>query len=340
MKSIFYSWQLDRNKKTNKNFLKKVLEKAVSEINKSTGDVPLKLDMDTQNRVGFVDINQVILEKIQKSDIFVADITSIGEVAGKSTPNPNVLFELGYAMGRIGEQRIICFANDHYEKIENFPFDLKTRRPFLYSISETDVETNLEYVKKEQARIASALVGIIKEMLLTPIITPQNGDNQTTRERDLIKLKRYMNRLPIKIVHKIIDDGKDQLSIDLDTINVYYNLSAIANFAYFRLYDSVLEDRIMNFTNAIQSVFSHGHEFFHAHKNIYRMRQPTKKQSTQYINEINELNDSLKSLVDYVFQNYKEIDLEECNKEAMNHYLEEHERYNRMFEEEITESEN
>lgn len=334
MKTVFYSWQLDTNSKTNKYFLKTVLKKTVSEINKNSEAPVIKLDMDTQNRVGYIDINQVIIEKIQRCDIFVADITSIGKVLEKSTPNPNVLFELGYAMGRIGENRILCFANEHYEKIENYPFDLKTRRPFLYAISETDVETNPEQVKRERNRIASSLVSIFKEMLLAPIIAPHTFDNQVTRERDIIKLKRYMNRLPIKFVHNIIDDGKERLSIDFDSINVYYNLSAIANFAYFRLYDSELEKRIMHFTNAMQSIFSHGHEFFYVRNNLYRMLQPTDEQSKNYIKEIYALNDSLKSLVDYVFEHYKELDLEACNLEAINHYNEEHERYNRMFNEE------
>lgn len=42
-------------------------------------------------------IEDVIKDKIENSDIFVADITPIAAEGAKQLPNPNVLIELGYA---------------------------------------------------------------------------------------------------------------------------------------------------------------------------------------------------------------------------------------------------
>ncbi|MBW4056167.1 MAG: nucleotide-binding protein [Proteobacteria bacterium] len=332
MKTVFYSWQMDTNRDTNKNFLKEVLKLAISKVNEKEGFEIVKLDMDTQNRLGFIDINKIVLEKIVSCDVFVADITSIGKLGEKATPNPNVLLELGYALGRIGEERIIGFANEYYEKIENYPFDLKTRRPFLYNISESDIQNDKKKVKAEAIRIASSIADIIREMIRLEKPAVLLSEISVTRERDIIKLRNLMERIPVKFIHKIIELGKDSLSVDTDYLTIYYNIAGIVNFAYFRMYDSELQKHIFQFTNALSAVYSHGHEFFHVHGTLCRMLHPTDSQEKTFIKEIFDLEGALGILVDYVFINYVEIDLEEANTKAFNHYIQQEKELNDLYE--------
>ncbi|KXL53770.1 hypothetical protein CLNEO_09960 [Anaerotignum neopropionicum] len=65
---------------------------------------------------------------------FVADISLInGNVHGcKKTPNPNVLLELGYAVNKIGWERVICVFNKIFGTINDLPFDLRNRRVLTY----------------------------------------------------------------------------------------------------------------------------------------------------------------------------------------------------------------
>jgi len=49
-------------------------------------------------------------------------------------PNPNVVFELGYAVQRLGWERVICVANTHFGAIEALPFDVRQRRVKGYTL--------------------------------------------------------------------------------------------------------------------------------------------------------------------------------------------------------------
>ncbi|MBQ9805090.1 MAG: hypothetical protein IJW49_01080 [Clostridia bacterium] len=90
---------------------------------------------------GSSDIPTTIFEKINDSDLFIADISIInksklGIFQGKykPTPNPNVLIELGYAACALGWDRIICVYNTDYSKLEALPFDLRQHRITAYSL--------------------------------------------------------------------------------------------------------------------------------------------------------------------------------------------------------------
>jgi hypothetical protein len=63
------------------------------------------LDEATRGESGSPNIPMTILEKIKVSDAFICDITTINSNAPEElrrTPNPNVLFELGFAVAHLG----------------------------------------------------------------------------------------------------------------------------------------------------------------------------------------------------------------------------------------------
>jgi len=147
---IFYSWQSDLPNADNRNFIKDCLEKAVKEANRD--DKYLEVDRDTSGMAGFPNIQQTILKKIEKANIFVADVSIISEMSlkGKRMPNPNVLFELGYAVKALGWERVICVFNEDYGRIDELPFDIKQHRILSYSL-------NNKEKKDERYRVANAV---------------------------------------------------------------------------------------------------------------------------------------------------------------------------------------
>lgn len=134
--TIFYSWQSDSTSVLNKVFIGKALLKAIKNLNKQNkGLFECKLDRDTQGRVGSVNIRDEILKKIDRCDIFVADISFAGHpftAESKKTPNPNVMYELGYALKVVGEESTVTIFNQRYGKVESLPFDIRQRRHLLY----------------------------------------------------------------------------------------------------------------------------------------------------------------------------------------------------------------
>lgn len=131
---IFYSWQSDSPNGTNRGFIEKALNNAAQTI---TGDKAIQfeasVDRDTAGMTGSPDIPNAIFSKIDKADIFVADVTIVNPQAiGRKTPNPNVLIELGYAIHALGFEKILLVFNSAYGTIEELPFDLRQKRIMSY----------------------------------------------------------------------------------------------------------------------------------------------------------------------------------------------------------------
>lgn len=127
---VFYSWQNDL--KPNRDFIGDCLKEALQgtswEIETATRDVK-----------GAVDIADTIIEKIDQSDAFIADVSIIGEVNGKKVSNPNVMYELGYAAKVIGWDKIILIANKNTTpETRHLPFDIMTRLVMLNNMTKAD----------------------------------------------------------------------------------------------------------------------------------------------------------------------------------------------------------
>ena len=88
------------------------------------------------------DIASTIFEKIKAADIFVGDVSFINQgAAGRPTPNPNVLVEMGFAAGRLGWEKIICVFNKASGSINDLPFDIRPRRVRAYELVEDQEKT-------------------------------------------------------------------------------------------------------------------------------------------------------------------------------------------------------
>lgn len=155
---VFYSWQSSLPNKTNRNLIKDSLEKALKEINKELSvDERIELDSDTKNTVGSPDIVHTIMNKIDNSDIFIADVSIIKG----TTPNPNVMLELGYALKTLGDKKIIMLFNDAFGNTKDLPFDLGFKRQMIYSCTEND---NIPEVRiKLISNLKNALTAILRD---------------------------------------------------------------------------------------------------------------------------------------------------------------------------------
>jgi hypothetical protein len=135
MMKIFYSWQSDIDRKINNSFILFALRKAVEKIKKEA-NLDIIIDQATRDEPGTPDITNTIFKKIDECAIFVADISFInGRTAKRRTPNPNVLIELGYAIKKLGFEKIILIFNNEFGKVEKLPFDINHRRLMQYKFN-------------------------------------------------------------------------------------------------------------------------------------------------------------------------------------------------------------
>lgn len=158
---IFYSWQSDLPSQTNKTFIQEALEKAAQKVKlEKTLAVELAIDRDTLGEPGSPDITTSIFKKIDKAAAFVADVSIVHRGSnGRSTPNPNVLIELGYALKTLSAQRVILIFNMASGAISELPFDLRSRRVLTYHLS-PDVRST-----PDREHIESSLCDAIIEIL-------------------------------------------------------------------------------------------------------------------------------------------------------------------------------
>ena len=157
---IFYSWQSDLSNSTNRNFIENALKKAIDDSVEEL-NLPISFDKDTQERSGSPEIARVIFEKIDRSLIFVADVSFINTEGAKKLPNPNVLVETGYALSSLGDEHVILIFNDATEQKEDLPFDLKSKRITTYSCSDDRPAESKQEEKKKLVRAIKESIRII-----------------------------------------------------------------------------------------------------------------------------------------------------------------------------------
>lgn len=117
---IFYSWQSDNSEA--KDIVGRALNNVVKKL--KTERISLKIEQGGGG-CGFISIEESVRIKIRRSDIFVGDVTPVGNVKRrkKLLPNANVMYEMGLATECMAPERVLAVAMDGDWKIENMPFD-------------------------------------------------------------------------------------------------------------------------------------------------------------------------------------------------------------------------
>ena len=142
--TVFYSWQADLSNETNRGFIENCLRRAIKEL-KAEGKlrVDARIDRDTEDMSGSPDIAAAIFEKIESCALFVCDVSIINKGAsGRSTPNPNVLIELGFAVKALGWNRVVCILNQSTGEIADLPFDFRHRRVRVYRLNDGEEKSD------------------------------------------------------------------------------------------------------------------------------------------------------------------------------------------------------
>ena len=162
----FYSWQSDIDRKINRNFIQNCINDSLQKVNKQLSNQnkginqikKMVLDQATSRTLGSVDIANSLFHKIDNCSVFICDVTIVQNSRKRKHPNPNVLIELGYAASSIGWENIIMVFNTAKGKIENLPFDIRSRRIFDYKLSlSTLPKIKSEEKVKLKERLTSAL---------------------------------------------------------------------------------------------------------------------------------------------------------------------------------------
>lgn len=159
---VFYSWMSDRPKDQNISYIRKSLSDDCKKLEKKLG-IKILIDSDSRGEDGSKPIEENVLKKIATCDIFVGGITPIYPrqswyFGAKPTPNPNVMYELGFAVSTLGWNRCIMVWNAEYGNLSNAPFDIRNHTTVsykkgkqelsFYNILKSKIEHYDEYLKE------------------------------------------------------------------------------------------------------------------------------------------------------------------------------------------------
>jgi hypothetical protein len=178
---VFWSWQSDTPGKVGRHFVRDALIAAIEQL-KQAPDVEepterearsaMHLDQDRKGVSGSPDLARVILEKIEQSVVFVADVTPVGTVTTQSAQepptkviNPNVAIELGYALHALSDRALLMVMNEHYGSRADLPFDLQSKAgPIMFSLPpDADRQSIIATSRQLTARLVEALEPFIEQ---------------------------------------------------------------------------------------------------------------------------------------------------------------------------------
>lgn len=258
---IFYSWQSDLPDSSNKTLIRHALRGAASAIEQSESGLIIEIDEATREASGSPNIPAMILSKITTADVFVCDITTINATqSSRKMPNPNVVFELGYAIAQVGWERAILLFNKEFGAFpDDLPFDFDRHRIADYSAS---APPSPRQRKNLIELLRNAIIAVVRNNPKRP--TNEESPEQRKRTRDIQKIIEVMSTLHIPTIDNHVMNCPR--TITEEVFFFWEGFNAVMNSSLFHLYDQNLLDLFRRFHYAFRATISHG-ECYHQNFN-------------------------------------------------------------------------
>jgi hypothetical protein len=336
---VFYSWQSDSPEDTNVRAIRSSLRSASSRLEALFSDDGLKINLEeaTRNEAGAVNIPQTIISKIQLSHIFVCDVTTINHKATgikRRTPNPNVTWELGYAVSKLGWERIVMLLNTTFGPMEDLPFDFDRHRASPYRLQENSLK-KADVAKLDQL-VFEALRVIVEAN--PPYPSHPLNPEQERRRRDIINLRWIMESIHLPTLERHLEEAPGYVRSEL--LHFSEGFASILESKSFHLYDQDL----LNKLNRVHELLAKSLAFYQhyegdlkGHGSRFSERQTKEQRRDWHTIEkcLQDLGPALDDLLLAIREKYLEINLDETIETAWNNY----EAFNRRFDAMLNRSE-
>lgn len=246
---VFFAWQSEVFKNANQRAIEASLRAAATRVEDAYAarNLAVHIDKDTTGRSGSPAIADEILQKIDAADIFVGDVTITNAAyapAGRTAPNANVLVELGFAVGVLGWDRVICLLNKECGHLApSLPFDVRHRRISVYKLSDHE---SAKAKNKADGALTELLVAAITETIEKNPVRPAElkglTDEQIREQRDIENLTWLLQYVHWPTLEEYIEEGPKFRSFAV--VDLFDSFEAVLGSSYFHLYDSTLNARV------------------------------------------------------------------------------------------------
>jgi len=325
---VFYSWQSDLPAKSNRYAIRDALKKAKNAIKAQEPSIEIEVDEATKRISGSPNISEKIIEKIENADAFVADISTIAaEPDHRPCPNPNVTFELGYAVARLGWERIILLFNEEFGSFpDDLPFDFAQHRAMPFRLNESSIKAEKTSVAKN---LETAISAIIHDNPKRPDETRGQSKEKIEHERDTAVIKRFIGQMHIPSIDGFLTEMPHML--DDRVLFFWEGLRGTFETSLFHLYDSVLDTAVTEFISGFRQALSFDFEYQQTpNPDRYIFASPgdsplseNRKTNWDAIEAgLKQMDLAKAKLLDRIRTSYYDIDIEELSSEAWKKYLE------------------
>lgn len=302
--SIFYSWQSDSPAETNRTYLWEMLKKIKEHMDIDIIDAP-------SARTGSEYVPNAIITAIESSDIFLCDITTINSKCvcdnTRRTPNPNVMYELGYAAAVLGWQRIVLVFN---ESIGNFPDDLPFdfKGHYIHKYKHSDDLLRGKLIADIQ-KIAQDNPQKIRVITQSP--------EQIKRTKDISIIHRIMSTIYLSSIDDFLSNMPSIMP--QEAVHYFENFNANVRSSEFHLYNKTLEEIVFRFLTAWDQTLSYSTDYTPL-ANYYKLVSKDRKTHHIIATYCKSMHEAYWDLLHTIREEYLEIDLDETNKIAWNEY--------------------
>jgi hypothetical protein len=328
---IFYCWQDHLEQRHHRYLIRTALTNAINRVQAEIPDnveCTLRLDSDTSDKAGAVDIANTILSKIASSAMLVGDVTPClwDDANRRFYPNPNVMFEVGYGAKALGWSRILCVFNagrtgsEAKLRAEDVPFDIRHRRLSSYVCR---ADSGISQATKElEAELVAGIRAVIQEIDRGEF-DPSLGNGVLKRSKDLRLLTTLLNQIHRNSLDRYIESAsRDCLHDDCDFF--WYGFDAVVCSSHFRFYDKKLEDLIGELwalwrqaTGLSGYVFGpSGLPGQFTLKANHLWNEPYETAVNKWRQSARDLSGVFNAFLDHVHEHYPEIDLDETDRTA------------------------
>lgn len=324
-KRVFLSWQSDLNQPTTTGALRKALKIALKDRK------DWKSDEAARTSSGAPNIASTLEVQIENAEIFIADVSTVKKKlwGRRAFQNPNVLYELGFAVAHLGWERIILVSSSRKgDSHEELPFDLQKHRTthfYLKSDGDKKGQESLNQV------IKLAIAKIINKNPPKPSDKVKFKTIEARRLKDLQRLIELLELIDFHSVDKYIADSPTFIFFD------YLDGGESAAFkigsTVWTLHDKDILKDVERFIDQWGKTLSFGRRYessingpYHLFKNNYAYESPKEvKADSEAISEaVQGLFEAKEKLIQKLEIRYPEIDIEETSTTARRNWRAEH----------------
>lgn len=320
---VFYSWQSDLP--VTKNFIRKALTLAANTVMAELPDVSIAIDQATRGLTGSPNIPLAIMKKIKEADMVVSDVTPINaDLQQKKTPNPNVLFELGFAVAALGWDRVALVFDAGVGKFpDDVPFDFDKHRAIPFANGADDQANDLK-------AFAGTLKNAIKSTLEANPTRPTAtlSPEEVKHERDVKTLTEIFKTIDIQAVDDHI--ARMPHCITDEALHMWDMFNIAASGSDVHLNDAELFNLIKQFRAAFGQTMAHEgmyHEAPSGRQHIFTDHDTLSRAASQkawaQIDEARlKMHEVFQEVLHRVRVQFLEVDLKKTSSLARKDYLE------------------